>query len=262
MGYATVTNNSGVSYENATLKLLAGDVNLVRETSNVDRWDDYAAKSDKLKREKPGDLEEKAFFEYHLYTLQGATTIRSAETKQLQMLAANGVKMTRLYVYDRDQNPSAARVVSELKNDKASGLGQPLPKGVVRLYAPADGTDEFVSQMDIDHTAKDDKLRLYWGYAFDIACSSRQTENKAANAEGSAKWQYDLSNQKAYDVTVMVVVHTPATAYTAQCARPWYIKQVGLVEIPVLVPAGQRVAVEFGYSYNNRTGGGLKSPYV
>lgn len=263
VGYATITNNSGISYENAQLKLMAGDVHLVQEGEQLS---DLASKREEdkkaLQASDRGGFAEKAFFEYHLYTLGQPTTIRNAETKQIEMLSAQGVKMKRLYVYDRDENPTAARVVSELKNDKASGLGQPLPKGVIRLWAPAGDADEFASQTNIDHTAQDEKIRLTWGYAFDVACSSQQTENKVSGLEGSVKWHYTVNNQKPYDVTVVVVVRVPATADTAQCDRPWTVKQVGLVEIPVLAAAGQRVAVDFGYHYNNRTGGGLKSPHV
>ncbi len=263
VGYATVTNNAGVTFANAQLKLLAGDVNLVPEMNTKLRFAAAQEKLDRKSNQDKGGFEEKSFFEYHLYTLGRPTTIQSAETKQIEMLSATGVKMKRLYFYDRNQNATAARVVSELKNDQASGLGQPLPKGLVRLFAPgAEGQDEYASQQNIDHTAKDDTIRLPWGYAFDIACSSQQTENKISGDEGYAKWRYELSNQKAYDVTVIVVVHVPAAAYKADCDRPWHVKQVGLVEIPVRIERGARVAVDFGYAYNNRSGGGLKSPHV
>ncbi|MCY2929476.1 MAG: zf-HC2 domain-containing protein, partial [Planctomycetota bacterium] len=172
VGYATVTNNSGVAYEQAELKLLAGDVNLVQPPEDVwwygdERTHGGEAQEDKKHRQ----FQEKSFFEYHVYTLGRPTSLANAETKQIELVSGSGIRMRRGYVYDpQGDNPTAVRVVSEFKNAKANGLGKPLPKGVVRLYAPdPEGVDAYVSQVRIDHTPKDEKVRLAWGHAFDIA---------------------------------------------------------------------------------------------
>ncbi|GAH68869.1 unnamed protein product, partial [marine sediment metagenome] len=99
VGYATVTNNSGVTYEDAQLKLLAGDVNLIRP-EGLD-WLPRSLRGGDVSGSGGGGFKEKSFFEYHLYTLGRRTTIRSAETKQIELVSGSGMKLRRGYVYDR-----------------------------------------------------------------------------------------------------------------------------------------------------------------
>jgi len=264
VGYATVTNLSGVTYEHAQLKLLAGDVNLIapeREMRNVFR--DAA----EIAGRAGGGFREKAFFEYHLYTLSRPTTIRNAETKQIELVSGSGLKLKRSYVYDRTQHPTAARVVSELKNSEANGLGKPLPKGVVRLYAPdPDGLQTYVARTTIDHTPKDEKIRLPWGYASDIVCSARQIGGGRRGDTRSQTWRYEIRNHKTHDVTVTIIVRVPPSSRWANCKRrgkdhPWHVRQVGVVEIDVPVKVGSAERVVFTFRYDPLSGGGLTSPW-
>ena len=150
----------------------------------------------------------------------------------------------------------------EIVNNKANGLGRPLPKGVVRLYAPdPDGVQTFVAKTTIDHTPVDEKIRLLWGYAFDIACSRKQTAQRRRGDEHEAAVEYSLRNHKDYDVTVTVIARVPRTTFEASCERPWHIREVGVVEIPVLLKAGADERVTFRYRYNTVRGGGLVSPH-
>lgn len=263
VGYATVTNNSGVSYEEAQLKLMAGDVNIIQDNelsrhkpklSLLDGQDEYLYFG--------VGFQEKSFFEYHLYTLGQATTIRDAETKQIELVTGEGLKMRRGYVYDPQQNPSAVRVVSELKNSKENGLGKPLPKGVMRLYAPdPEGVPTYIKDTTIDHTPVDETLRLPWGYAFDIACQDKFADATHNGPEHAEKHEYTLRNHKSTDVAVTVLVHVPATTYRAESSTAWHVREVGLVEIPVVVQAGTEARVTFKYHWNDSTGGGLTSPF-
>ncbi|KKK60577.1 hypothetical protein LCGC14_3022970, partial [marine sediment metagenome] len=172
VGYATVTNNSGISYRDAQLKLMAGDVNLIRP-EELESWN-YGFQASSAIRgggARVPQFKEKSFFEYHLYTLGRPTTLGNAETKQIELVSGAGLKLRRAYLYDRTSNATAVRVASEFKNSKANGLGKPLPKGIIRLYAPdPTGLPTYVSQTSIDHTPKNEKIRLLWGHAFDIAC--------------------------------------------------------------------------------------------
>ena len=265
VGYATVANDSGVTYENAQLKLLAGDVNLILPPP-LQLGYSYGGSLNRLLDARP-QFREKAFFEYHLYTLARRTTIRSAETKQIELISGSGLKLRRGYVYDRTVNPTAARVVSEFRNCEEDGLGKPLPKGVVRLYAPDPaGQQTYVAQTSIDHTPKDEKIRLPWGFAFDIACSARQVGGGRSGSDYYEKWQYSLRNHKDHDVTLSVIVRVPKSTYKAACARggkgqPWHIREVGIVEIEVPVKANTAETVTFEYNHDYRHGGGLKSPH-
>jgi len=262
VGYATVTNNSGVTYENAQLKLMAGDVNLIQPKRHHDLFNEL-----RMDREGQGEKEnkgfkEKSFFEYHLYTLGRATTIADAETKQIELLSGSGIKLNRGYVYDHNANKTAARVVSEFKNSEENGLGKPLPKGVVRLYAPdGEGVDSYVARVDIDHTPVNEKVRLMWGHAFDIACSSKQTKFSRRGSDRHHTWAYQIRNHKEYDVSVTIIAHVPRSTYKADCNYPWHVRQVGMVEIDVPVKANTAATATFSYSYNNTSGGGLTSPH-
>jgi hypothetical protein len=263
VGYATIINNSGVTYENAELKLMAGDVNLI-PPKNFTLFTGYHLAEGMPQDGKLGGLgfKEKSFFEYHLYTLGRSTTIANAETKQIELLSGSGIKLKRGYVYDRNANSTAVRVVSEFKNSEENGLGKPLPKGVVRLYAPGpDGVDTYVSNVNIDHTPVNEKVRLKWGHAFDIACASKQTKYNRNGADRHYTWEYQIRNHKEHDVTVTVIARVPNSTYKADCNYPWHVRQVGMIEIDVPVKANTASTATLFYSYNNTSGGGLTSPH-
>jgi hypothetical protein len=238
---------------------MAGDVHLIQPEEVVLYGGATVLQST---RGSGPQFQEKAFFEYHLYTLGRPTTLRSAETKQIELVTGDGIRMLRKYVYDRNVHDTAARVVSEFKNSQANGLGKPLPKGVVRLYAPdPQGLQTYVSKTTIDHTPKDETIRLGWGYAFDIACSAKQTDYQRRDQwDHYEKWEYSLRNHKDHDVTVTVVVHVPAVTYRFDCDRPWKLPKVGWIEMEVPVKANTAEAVTFSYRHNSRSGGGLKPP--
>jgi len=261
VGYATVVNNSGVTFQDAQLKLMAGDVNLlIRPYPILRRGGQWDGPSDATG--VPNQMVEKSFFEYHLYTLMRPTTIADKETKQLEMVSGTGLAMRRGYIYDPTANPTAALVVSEMENTEENGLGKPLPKGVVRLYAPdPDGVQTYVSQTEIDHTPVKEKLRLPWGHAFDIACSWRDTNARHNGADHHITAECSLRNHKDRPVTVTVIVHIPATTYQAQCKLPWHVREVSLVEVPVNIPAGAQIKFTLSYKFNDLSGGGLRSPH-
>ena len=262
VGYATIVNNSGVTYQDAQLKLMAGDVNLLIRPFPMFNDHYRYAKDESNEQGQPNQMVEKSFFEYHLYTLTRPTTIADKETKQLEMVSGAGLGMWRGYVYDPTANPTAALVVSEMENTEANGLGKPLPKGVVRLYAPdPDGVQTYVAQTTIDHTPVKEKLRLPWGHAFDIACSWRDTDTRHNGSDHHITAECSLRNHKDRPVTVTVIVHVPASTYEAQCKQPWHIREVGLVEVPVDIPAGTETKFTFSYKFNDLSGGGLRSPY-
>jgi len=262
IGYATVNNFSGVTYRDAQLKLMAGDVNLIKPPVMTTSYTVLAFFDNNAAAGLAPVMTEKSFFEYHLYTVTRPTTLRDAETKQLEMVSGSGLKLQRGYVYDPQENATAARVVSELKNTEANGLGKPLPKGVVRLYAPdPEGVDTYVSQTRIEHTPKGEKLRFAWGHAFDIACSAKRTDSRHSGDEHEETWQYQVRNHKDSAVRVTIVVHVPPSTYRAACeCFDWHVRQVGVVEIEVPAPPGEAVTVPFTYRWNPHSGGGLTGP--
>jgi hypothetical protein len=175
---------------------------------------------------------ERAFEEYHLYTLERPTTVLDREVKQVEFLRASGVPAQRVYVYDglkidsryrgwdyqmirnqpdygTESNPKVW-VMLEFRNSEKSHLGMPLPRGKVKVYRrDTDGRNEFVGEDSVDHTPKDETVRLYTGNAFDIVGERRQTNYKVENGNHWADESFEIKvrNHKSERVQVRVVEH-------------------------------------------------------
>src|SRR5581483_11584279 len=197
VGWITMSNDSGKQFDNAHIKLMAGDVNKIQPEEQ-----NYRHAYDALEMAKTAAapvVVEKAFDEFHLYTLEHPTTLRDRETKQVQFVAATSVKSQRLYVYNgaaipnygwgpeqirndasygTQSNPKVW-VMQEFKNSKENNLGMPLPKGRLRFYRrDDDGQLEFTGENTIDHTPSDETVRVYTGNSFDIVGERRRTDYK------------------------------------------------------------------------------------
>jgi len=243
-GWVTLDNKSGTTYENATLNLMAGDVHRVQE-ERVPR----AKGVDMMYAEGAAapQFTEKAFFEYHLYTLQGKTTVRDKETKQISLLTANRVPAKKIYVFDGARNQKKVNVLVEIVNSQANNLGMPLPKGKVRVYkAEADANQHFVGEDMIDHTPKDEKVRLYLGDAFDLVGERKQMTTRAiSDREREESYEISLRNHKALPVTIVVVEHLWGDWKIIACSNKYTKKDANTVEIPVEVPKDGEVKVTY-----------------
>ena len=228
IGWVTIDNQSGKNFEKARVKLMAGDV------SKIQRDEQKRTRAMSSVADGAGPpVTEKAFDEYHLYTLQRPMTLRDRETKQVEFVRASGVNSERLYVYDgapidwgrwRGYDPAVLRqndslgtesnpkvwVMREFKNSKDNGLGIALPKGRLRFYQrDEDGQLEFVGENNIDHTPKDETVRVYVGNAFDIVGERKRTGFKVdnSNAWADESFEITLRNRKKEAVEVRVVEH-------------------------------------------------------
>lgn len=212
-GWVTLTNQSGASYEDAMLKLVAGDVQ--RVTPDVRALMEADAVRMAQAREQ---FTEQGFFEYHLYTLERATTLRQNEQKQVTLLEGSGVAVDkRLIFYGAAQyyRGSYGQVVSNQKvgvyldfeNTKTNGLGIPLPKGIVRVYkADLSGAQQFVGEDQIDHTPRDERVRIKMGEAFDVIGDRRQMDYTVmSRCVSESSWEITLRNHKDEDVEVQIV---------------------------------------------------------
>jgi len=230
VGWVTLDNQSGKQFDHARIKLMAGDVNKVSPAPM------YMA-AGKSARAFGGNMPEpqvaeQAFEDYHLYTLPLPTTLHDRETKQVEFLRGSGIDSKRIYVYDgmaADRNQSTYQdvrqqpqygtesnphvwVMREFVNSEANHLGMPLPKGRVRFYRrDQDGQLEFTGENEIDHTPKDETIRVYTGNAFDIAGERRQThyqmQGPYPNGWADESFEIKLRNHKKEAVTVRVVEH-------------------------------------------------------
>jgi len=221
-GWITLNNNSGATYKDAKLKLIAGEVHRAPEEFAYAKGE---ARMPIAAAPTPS-VEERAFFEYHLYEVQRPVTVKDRQTKQIEFTSTSGVSATKFFVYDASQRPfysyrpitepsygntgsRKVMVMLEFKNTEENGLGIPLPKGTVRVYKEdIDGSTQFIGEDSIDHTPKDEKVRLYLGDAFDIVGERKQT-NFRKLGERSIEESYEITirNHKDEAVEVRVVEH-------------------------------------------------------
>jgi hypothetical protein len=211
-GWVTLTNNSGASYENAKLQLVAGEVHQVATAVLMPKAGirvDAAVPA-------PPQFEQEAMSEYHLYTLGRRTSIQNNESKQISLLSGTGVPVEKFLTvegqphYYRNQQaignaiPEPVKVYYRFKNEEKAGLGMPLPAGTVRVYqADSKGGIQFVGEDHINHTPKDETLKIYVGNAFDIVCERKQTDyKKLASNLYEMEYQITLRNHKDVPVTV------------------------------------------------------------
>lgn len=226
VGWVTIDNQSGTAFENASLKLMAGDVNKLQMPMPR-----LAMRADAFGEGKTAAVTEKAFDEFHLYQLPRATTLRNGETKQVEFLRATGVKTPTLYIYDganipwenyrgfpeeglrnnrefgTQSNPKVW-VMREFKNTKENGLGLPLPKGRARFYRQdnADGRPEFTGENSIDHTPQGETVRIRTGAAFDLVGSRTRSDYSLSVKEDQLEEAFEikLRNRKKETVEIRV----------------------------------------------------------
>jgi len=230
VGWVTMDNQSGKTFENAKIKLMAGDVSKIQEAERFS-----LARSEELavSGRMAAPVTEKAFEDYHLYNLARPTTLRDRETKQVEFIRASGVKSERIYVYDglkidwnqwrgyRMENlrnnqdlgiemDTKVAVMREFKNSEANHLGMPLPKGRVRFYKQDEDKQlEFTGENLIDHTPKDETLRVFTGNAFDLVGERQRTNVKvdSSNHWLDESFEIKLRNHKKESVEIRVVEH-------------------------------------------------------
>lgn len=205
-GWVTLTNNTNMTFENAKLKLVAGDINTVTSYM-TDQMVRYESASVMAKNTAAG-FTEKEFFDYHLYGLQYPTTIKASQTKQIELLSSSKIPVTKKYVFDGLYNDKV-QVLMEFKNDEKSNLGMPLPKGIVRVSkADDDGSLEFIGEDSIAHTPKDEEVEVTLGNAFDVTGTrTRVSSRKTSSTSREDTYEIVIKNHKNSPVDVTVVEH-------------------------------------------------------
>jgi hypothetical protein len=268
VGWVTMNNRSGHTFENARIKLMAGDISKLQPGSperDMARMEVAGAAFKALPA-----VTEKAFDEYHLYTLEHSTTLRDRETKQVEFIHASGVQTKQLYIYDgariepnrymgwnwenirndhsygTESNPKIW-VMREFVNSEANHLGMPLPKGRVRFYRHNDdGQVEFTGENMIDHTPRNETVRIYTGNAFDLTGERRRTNYTVDNGKNSATETFEIKvrNHKKEAAEVRVVEHLYRAKNWEIVAKSDTYKKADsqTIEFPVTVsPDGESV---------------------
>jgi hypothetical protein len=214
-GWVTLTNNSGVAYGNAKLQLVAGEIHQVAPLKALESMG-KAVRT--MNAPAAPQFTQEGFSEYHLYSLERRTSIQNNESKQISLLNGTGVPVEKYlmvegqaYYYRNPQGignaiPEPVKVYYRFKNEEKGGLGMALPAGTVRVYqADSKGGVQFVGEDNIQHTPKDETLKIYIGNAFDVVCERKQTDyKKLASNQFEMEYEIRLRNHKDGPVTVEV----------------------------------------------------------
>lgn len=252
-GWVTLTNQSGAAYPNATLQLVAGDVNRAKERPQMEFARGMAMAAPPPP--PPPKMAEESLFEYHLYTLDRPTTLAVNQTKQVALLSASGVPVRKEYLlqgqnyyysgsYGNLGEKQKVGVFVEFDNKEASRLGMPLPKGIIRVYKrDSEGRAQFVGEDNVDHTPKNELVRLKLGDAFDVTAKRKQTDYKSLGKQG--KWGYvhesafevQLKDAKKEAVTVSLLEPMPGDWEVIQSSHPHTKEAAGTARFKVTVPA-------------------------
>jgi hypothetical protein len=245
-GWVSIDNRSGTTYENARLKLIAGDVHMVPEPRPRGGWEMEYGDAAVISGAPPA-FEEKAFFEYHLYTLTRPATVRDNEIKQLSLFAPADVTTRKIFTYDGAREGKKVRVNLEFKNSPAAGLGIPLPKGKIRVMkADEDGSLEFVGEDQIDHTPKDEKVRVYLGNAFDIVGERTVKDHRRVTQRITEEdITISLRNRKDEAVTITVIEHLRGDWEIRAASMDFRKKDAYTVEFDVQVRTDEEVTLTF-----------------
>ena len=266
VGWITMRNQSGKTFENAKIKLMAGDVNKLQPASVAGRM--YAAEAKAMNDAAAPVVSEKSFDEFHLYSLARPTTLHDQETKQVEFVRSTGIHAQRLYVYDgaqvaqygyynleqirQDQsygtqsNPKVW-VMEEFKNAEANHLGIALPKGKLRFYRrDTDGHLEFVGENVIDHTPKDETIRIFTGNSFDVVGERKRTNYRVDSSQHwmDESFEIRVRNHKKEAVTVRVVEHLYRWTNwkLAEQSQESHKTDAQTVEFPVTIaPDGEQI---------------------
>ncbi len=250
--WVSIDNRSGAAYPEAKLKLIAGEVHRAEEIRPM-----RAAKGMMLEAMDMAapQFTEKAFFEYHLYTLQRRATINNNQIKQISLFPTAKSDVKKIYTYEPRRSENDVRVNLEFMNSKGNGLGIPLPAGKVRVYKedPADASLEFIGEDMIEHTPKDEKLRLFLGNAFDIKVERAMT-NKVSTGKRSYEetWQVKIRNHKDTDVEVVVIEKFYGFWKVKNTSHTIKKKDATTAEFPVKVPKDQETVLEFTIAFETR----------
>lgn len=278
-GWVTIDNQSGKQFDQAVIKLMAGDVSKL-QPEQMHAKAGYAVRELAMSADMGPQVTEKAFDEFHLYSLARPATLRNRETKQVEFIRALGVKAKTFYVYNgadigpqyRGWNEQMIRqqpdygtqsnpkvwVMREFKNSEDNGLGVPLPKGRTRFYRQddADGRLEFTGENLLDHTAKNETVRLYTGDAFDIVGERKRTDFQLSSRQDQMDEAFEIKvrNRKTEPVEVRVTERLYRWTNWTMVDKSHNFEKTDAqtIEFRVTVPADSEVVVSYRVRYDWR----------
>lgn len=259
-GWVTIQNQSGATYSDAKIKLVAGDINRAYSKNDIL----YAKSAMSSMRESDSAFREESFFEYHLYTLNRPSTLKENQTKQIELLSVDQIPVIQRLIYygaqDYYRNQWSGQVMSnqkigayiELENKKENKLGIPLPKGIVRVYKrDQDGTLQFVGEDQMNHTPKDEKIKIKMGDAFDVIGERKQmdykilTKNSSQRFDVEQAWEVTVRNHKDKPSVVEVIEPMGGQWEMAESSHPYEKIDVNTVKFVLKLEKEENQTIKY-----------------
>jgi len=246
-GWATIVNRTGTTFDDAKVSLVAGELHRAGETP--DRGPAAEESPGAALRVTPGGPED--LFAYHLYPIEGTMDLRHLETTQVPILRTLLAPARRRYEYDGARDGSRVRVMLELGNEKAAGLGFPLPEGRVRVYEnDPSGARTLVGEDAIGHTAAGEKIRIRSGTAFDLVGDrTRVSHTRVSRNVTEDAYAITIRNHGGSPASVTVVETLYGNWEITAKPAAFRKKDADTVEFDVSVPAGQSATVNYTARY-------------
>lgn len=257
-GWVTLTNQSGAAYPSAKLQLVAGVVNVVTRQAPAVRGGIALS----AKMAEAHQMQAAPLFEYHLYSLPRPTTLADNQTKQVALMSAAQIPVKKEYLlqgashyytgqYAEIEQKIKVGVFVEFQN-KGEGLGIPMPKGIIRVYKKdGQGNAQFVGEDQIDHTPKNEIIRMKLGEAFDLTADKKQTDFQKLAGSGrynyiaEMAYQIVLKNTKPEPVSVVVREPIPGDWTMLSESLPHTKATAGMAQWTVQVPADGKTTLNY-----------------
>ena len=250
VGWVTLNNNSGTSFRDSNINLVAGEINRARQPVENLRMQKVYAEADSVQSE--------ALFEYHMYTLPNKTDLPDKSIKQVKFVSSNNIALQRKYTIEnhgstyQSINKMPVKVSVEFSNSDENGLGVLLPKGLIRMFATdSSGNNQFVGEDRVSHTPKNDTISLYAGEAFDIVSDFKELSTR--NLEGNKtekKYQLSIRNRKDVDIVVSYKarlwgdVQIKPSDMFENAGNSWY-------ESEITIKSNQEITLDYTVVFNN-----------
>lgn len=251
--WVSIKNESGAAFKDANLKLVAGDIHLVQQPpenlyfSRRERVDAFAAKA------AAAGFAERQFFEYHIYELGRKTTLKQMQEKQITLYPPATVGCTKKFYYDAVKDAENILIGIEFKNDEKSGLGKPLPAGIVRIYKQDKEGMEFVGEDRIEHTPRKEDVKLSIGKAFDLKAERVVKDRKNISKRGRRdNVEIELrNNKKDQDVVITVVEHVNYPEWKVESSNFQFRKvSANKIEFDIPVAKDSKTTLQYTIKYS------------
>ncbi len=243
-GWVNIDNRAGLTYENASLKLVSGEIN--RVSPPVQPLPERAGEAVSDETKSTTSFAEEALSEYHLYTLERPTTLRNNQEKQISLFSVDSVPVEKELVYDSALG-ERVKILLTFENSNRTGLGRPLPAGTVRVYKnDYAGELQFLGEDRIKHTPENEKLKMTVGSAFDLTVTRNQTDyQRVSDNVERVSYEIEINNSKSETQNVTVVEHLFGEWKILESSDPYKKTDAFTIEFKVAVPANSTKVITY-----------------